>query len=82
VGVAPGARILSASIFNPTLAGIDPDFDANVLFPLALRWTIVGGARVINNSWGCDVEATDVTAADYPSVSVRGAGVTSSPLAV
>lgn len=65
VGVAPGASILAASIFNPTLAGIDPDVDANFLIPLALRWTIDGGARVINNSWGYDVEVTQVTAADY-----------------
>ena len=43
VGVAPGASILSASIFNPTLAGIDPDVDANFLIPLALRWAIGGG---------------------------------------
>ena len=64
-GVALGASILAASIFNPTLAGIDPDVDANFLIPLALRWTIDGGARVINNSWGYDVEVTQVTAADY-----------------
>ena len=65
VGVAPGASILAASIFNPTLADIDPDLDANILIPQALRWTIDGGARVVNNSWGYNVEVTQVTAADY-----------------
>jgi len=67
VGVAPGASILSASIFGPVMEfeDIDPDVDINVLVPQALRWAIDGGARVINNSWGYDLEVTEVAAEDY-----------------
>lgn len=63
VGVAPGTNILSASIQSRT--GIDYYLEVNTLIPDAMRWSIEGGARVINNSWGLDYDVTKVTPMDY-----------------
>lgn len=65
VGVAPGASILAASIFAPPTSAIDDDTDLNILVPGALRWAVDGGARVINNSWGIDVDVTELEPDDY-----------------
>ena len=65
VGVAPGAGIVSAAVFGPLDAFIPPDTGANILVANAIRWATDQGARVINNSWGYDVEVTEITAEDY-----------------